>query len=131
MAGLYPNDASMLDTAGRLLIVALFLILGLRNLTTFHTKDHIAKLTGAGTPMPAVVFWCGLTLQFTGVALVLLNWHPAIGVMCFIVFTVLASALFHRFWQSQDVGKRTIQQNGMCQNFAVLGGLLLLLQNVR
>ena len=32
MHGLYPNDASWLDTAGRLLIVALFVIIGLRNI---------------------------------------------------------------------------------------------------
>ena len=36
MHGLYPNDASLLDTAGRLLIVALFLIIGIRNLQKFH-----------------------------------------------------------------------------------------------
>ena len=45
MHGLYANDASMLDSIGRLMIVALFLIIGIRNLQKFHIDDHIARLT--------------------------------------------------------------------------------------
>ena len=45
MQGLYINDASWLDTAGRLLIVAFFLIVGIRNLSKFHIEDHIKRLT--------------------------------------------------------------------------------------
>lgn len=131
MQGLYINDASWLDTAGRLLIVALFLIVGIRNLSKFHIEDHIKRLTLSGTPMPAVAFWAGIALQFTGCALLLLNWRPAIGVLCLIAFTVLATALLLRFWEMDDPMKRLGMQNGFMSNIAILGGLLLLLQNVR
>ena len=131
MSGLYPNDASLLDTAGRLLIVALFLILGMRNLTAWHAQDHIKRLGLSGCPMPSAAFWGGTALEFVGCALVLFNWHPAIGVICLIVFTVLASGLMHRFWETADPARRLPQQNGLCANLAVVGGLLLLLQNVR
>ena len=129
--GLYPGDASWLDTAGRLLIVAFFMIVGIRNLSKFHIEDHIKRLTLAGTPMPAVVFWAGSVIEFVGCALVLLNWYPKIGVICLIVFTVLATALLLRFWQMDDPMKRIGMQNGFLANIAVVGGLLLLLQNVR
>ena len=49
--------ASLLDTAGRLLIVALFLIIGIRNLQKFHVDDHIARLTKFKAPFPRVTFW--------------------------------------------------------------------------
>jgi len=131
MQGLYVNDASWLDTAGRLLIVAFFLIVGIRNLSKHHVEDHIKRLTLAGTPMPAVAFWVGTVIEFVGCALLLLNWYPAIGVLLLIVFTVLATALLLRFWQTDDPMKRIGMQNGFLANIAVLGGLLLLLQNVR
>jgi putative oxidoreductase len=131
MQGLYVNDASWLDTAGRLLIVAFFVIVGIRNLSKFHIEDHIKRLTMTGTPMPAAVFWAGIALETVGCGLLLLNWHPAIGVLCLIVFTVLATALLLRFWQMDDPMKRIGMQNGFMSNVAIVGGLLLLLQNVR
>ena len=131
MQGLYINDASWLDTAGRLLIVAFFVIVGVRNLSKFHIEDHIKRLTLTGTPMPAAAFWAGIALEFVGCALLLANWRPAIGVLCLIAFTVLATALLLRFWEADDPMKRIGMQNGFMTNVAVVGGLLLLLQNVR
>src|SRR6476620_6573363 len=96
MHGLYPNDASLLDTAGRLLIVALFLIIGIRNLQKFHVDDHIARLTKFKAPLPKVTFWVGQTMEFVACAMILLNWHADIGVILLIVFTVVASLLLLR-----------------------------------
>ena len=56
MHGLYPNDASWIDTAGRLLILAFFAIVWLRNLSSHHTEDHIKRLTFFKTPMPRAAF---------------------------------------------------------------------------
>jgi putative oxidoreductase len=131
MHGLYPNDASMLDSIGRLLIVALFLIIGIRNLQKFHIDDHIARLTKFKAPLPKVTFWVGQTMEFVACAMVLLNWHADIGVILLIVFTVVASLLLLRFWEVEVPPMRIGMQNGMVANIAVVGGLLLLLQNVR
>jgi putative oxidoreductase len=131
MHGLYPNDASMLDTAGRLLIVALFLIIGIRNLQRFHTDDHVARLIKFKAPMPVVTFWVGEISEFIACAMILLNWHADIGVIILIVFTVVASLLLLRFWEVEVPPMRIGMQNGMVANIAVVGGLLLLLQNVR
>jgi uncharacterized membrane protein YphA (DoxX/SURF4 family) len=130
MHGLYPNDASWLDTAGRLLIVAFFVIVWLRNLSSHHVEDHVKRLTHFKAPMPRVAFWAGMVLDAVGCVLLLANWHPAIGALCLIVFTVLASLLLLRFWEMDDPMKRTGMQNGFLANVGVVGGLLLLLQNV-
>jgi putative oxidoreductase len=130
MSGLYATDASWLDTAGRLLIVALFVTTGIRNLQKPQIEDHIQRLQIFKAPLPTATFWAGIALEFVGCALVLLDWYPVVGVLCLIVFTVAASALLLRFWEVDDPAKRIGMQNGMFANFAVLGGLLLLLQNV-
>ena len=130
MHGLYPNDASWIDTAGRLLIVAFFVIVWVRNLSSHHVEDHVKRLTAFKTPLPRAAFWAGMALDAVGCVLILLNWHPAIGALCLIVFTVLASFLLLRFWEMQDPMKRMGMQNGFLANVAVTGGLLLLLQNL-
>lgn len=130
MHGLYPNDASWIDTVGRLLIVAFFVIVWLRNLSGHHIEDHVKRLTFFKAPFPRATFWIGMALDAIGCALILVNWRPAIGVLCLIVFTVLASLLLLRFWEMDDPMKRTGMQNGFLANLGVLGGLLLLLQNM-
>jgi putative oxidoreductase len=127
---MYYQDASWLDTAGRLLIVAFFLAVGLRNLQKVHIDDHVARLTKFKAPFPKLTFWIGQTMEFVGCALVLLNWYPAIGVGLLLVFTVVASALLLRFWEVEGP-MRTGMQNGMLANVGIVGGLLLLLQHVR
>jgi putative oxidoreductase len=127
---MYYQDASWLDTVGRLLIVAFFLVVGLRNLQKVHIDDHVARLTKFKAPFPKQAFWIGQSMEFVGCALVLLNWYPAIGVGLLLVFTVVASALLLRFWEV-DGPMRTGMQNGMLANVGIVGGLLLLLQHVR
>ena len=124
-------DASWLDTAGRLLIVGFFVVAGLCNLTQARIKDHIEALAGFGVPLPAAAFWFGITLQFTGCALIATGWHADIGVLCLIVFTIVANALFHRFWTVTDPARRNTLRLLLLNGGAILGGLLLLLQNVR
>lgn len=130
MHGLYPNDASIYDSIGRLLILAFFIIVGLRNLSAHHVEDHVKRLGFFKCPMPRLAFWAGIILEFIGCVLVLINWHADIGVLCLLAFTVLATLLLLRFWEMDDPMKRMGMQNGFMSNVAITGGLLLLLQNV-
>ena len=122
---------SWLDFAGRGLIVLFFVVTGISNLTKARIADHIERMEGFGVPFPATTFWIGIVLQFTGSAMVLADWHPAIGTLCLIVFTITATAIFHRFWQKSDPLQRNISRITLLGNTAILGGLLLLLENVR
>ena len=96
-----------------------------------HVDDHVKRLTMFKAPFPVVTFWIGQTLEFVSCALILLNWHAALGVIGLIVFTVVATGLLLRFWEAPDPRMRLGMQNGFLANLAVLGGLLLLFQNVR
>jgi len=131
MHGLYATDASWLDTAGRVLMAAFFLIVGVRNLQRQHVADHVKRLALSRAPFPAFTFWIGQGLEFMSCALLLLDWHADLGVIGLLVFTVLATALLLRFWEAPDPKMRVGMQNGFLANVAIVGGLLLLLQNVR
>ena len=121
----------MLDLAGRLLIVLFFLVAGIANMTPQKIKDHIDRMAAAHTPLPTLAFWFGIFLQFTGCALIVTGWHAEVGVWFLIVFTIAATAIFHRFWQVTDPMRRNIGRIMLLNNTAILGGLLLLLQNVQ
>lgn len=58
------------------------------------------------------------------------NWLD-IGAACLIVFTLTATAIYHRCWTRADPAQRTASRIARVGNTSVVGGLLLLLQNVR
>jgi putative oxidoreductase len=120
-----------LGTAGEQLIVLFFVVTGLANLTKARIADHIERMRAFGTPFPAALFWLGIALQFAGCAMLELGWHPALGVGCLIVFTVAATAIFHRFWRKRDPVQRNFSRLTLLGNAAVLGGLLLLLERMQ
>jgi uncharacterized membrane protein YphA (DoxX/SURF4 family) len=125
------GDASLLETIGRLLIVFFFLAAGARTVQPAQVRDHLVRLKAFGVPFPAAAFWFGMALQFGGCALVLFDWHAAVGVICLIVFTVTANALYHRYWNAEDPVKRNTLRVLLLNGIAITGGLLLLLQSVR
>ena len=122
---------SWLDLAGRQLIVLFFVVTGVSNLTKARIADHIERMADLGVPFPASAFWLGIALQLAGAALVAIDWHPAVGTLFLIVFTIAATSIFHRFWQKSDPLQRNISRLALLANLAILGGLLLLLENVR
>ena len=125
------GDAPWLDTAGRLIIVSFFLAAGLFNIQPARARDHIERIAALGWPIPAAAFWFGMTLKFAGCLLVLANWHAELGVWCLIVFTIVANSMFHRFWRVTDPARRHTLRLLLLNGIAIVGGLLLLLQNVR
>jgi len=116
-----------LELAGRLLIAGFFVVAGASNLTRARIQDHIERAARFKTPYPTFVFWAGIVLQFASCALVLAGWHADLGVVGLIVFTVLATAIYHRFWQMDDPVKRNVSRLALLNNVAIVGGLLLLL----
>ena len=120
-----------LDIAGRQLIVVFFLVTGIANLTKARIADHIERMRAFGTPFPAALFWLGIALQLMGCAMIELRWHPAIGVGCLMVFTVAATAIFHRYWQKGNPVQRNFSRLTLLGNTAIFGGLLLLLERLQ
>lgn len=120
-------DANWLESAGRALILGFFIVTGLCNLTPYQIRGHIERMAEFGTPFASAAFWTGIVMQFTACVLILAGWHAAVGYCMLIVFTVTASAIFHRFWEMKDPMRSNFARLFFLQNCALVGGLLLLL----
>lgn len=124
---MFQQDPSWMVTVGKLLLVTLFLVAGVLNLMPARVKDHIERMAGFGVPLPALVFWVGMAMEFAGCALLLSGWHADVGVWLLIIFTAVAGAIFHRFWRVDDPMRRQSLRIALLNNVAVIGGLLVLL----
>jgi hypothetical protein len=67
----------------------------------------------------------GLALQFAGALLVALDQYRAVGAALLIAFTVLASAIFHRWWLIADPLLRHLHLWSLLINCGVIGVLVL------
>ena len=123
-------EQTSLASAGKLLLVGYFIAAGINNLFPARIEEHRGRLAGFGVPYPSAAFWLAHAVLFTGCALILAGWHADVGVLLLIAFTVVANALYHRFWKVEDAFRRNLLRVQLMNGFGTVGGLLLLLNSV-
>lgn len=119
-------EHTTLQIIGQLLIAVLFLGTGLIN-ATIKVKQHVDRMAAMGIPSAAAVLWTGFAMQFVGGLLIAFDTYTAVGAVILIVFTIVATAIFHRYWEVEDPLRRHLHQSFIFSNCAVLGGLTLLI----
>ena len=119
-------DHTPLEVAGQLLITLLFLGTALIN-STMKVKQHADRIAAQGIPAPHAVLWTGFAMQYAGGVMIGLDIWTDVGAVILIVFTALATAIFHRFWEVEDPLRRHLHQAFLFSNCAIVGGLLLLI----
>lgn len=123
---MFYADHMPLEIAGQLMIATLFLGTLVLNAAT-KEQQHVDRMAAMGIPRPRTTLWAGFALQAVGGLMVAIDWHAGLGAILLIVFTLLASAIFHRFWTMEDPLRRHLHLSFIFSNIAVIGGLLLLI----
>lgn len=123
---MYYAGHTTLEIVGQLMIATLFLGTLLLNAAT-KEKQHFDRMAAMNIPLPRATLWAGFVLQGVGGLMVAADWHADLGAILLIVFTVLASAIFHRFWTMEDPLRRHLHLSFVFSNIAVIGALLLLI----
>jgi putative oxidoreductase len=118
------QDHTPLQAAGQALLAFAFLATGVRNLF-WKFRQHAERMRAYGVPLPETALAAGFALQFSGGAMLLLDWNRALGAGLLIVFTALASAIFHRWWLVADPLLSHLHLSNLIVNCGVIGGLLL------
>jgi putative oxidoreductase len=117
-------DHTPLQAAGQLLLAFAFLATGVRN-AGWKFAQHAERMAAYRIPKPRLVLIAGFALQFLGGLLLALDLWRALGAALLIVFTVLASAIFHRWWLIPDPLLSHLHLSNLLVNCGVVGGLLL------
>lgn len=118
------QDHTALQAAGQLLLAFAFLATGVRN-ALWKFQQHVDRMVAYGLPRAKLLLSGGFILQFSGAILVAMDFQRALGAALLIVFTVLASAIFHRWWLMPDPLLRHLHLSNLIVNIGVIGGLLL------
>jgi putative oxidoreductase len=118
------QDHTPLQAAGQLLLAFAFLATGIRN-AGWKFRQHLERMVAYGVPQAKAVLLGGFVLQFAGAVLLAIDlWRPAAAGML-VAFTVMASAIFHRWWRIADPLLSHLHLSNLIVNAGVIGGLLL------
>jgi putative oxidoreductase len=118
------QDHNALQTAGQMLLAFAFLATGIRN-AAWKFDQHLQRMLAYRVPRAKLALMAGLTLQFTGALLLAVDLYRALAAAILIAFTMLASAVFHRWWLIADPLLRHLHLSNLLVNCGVIGGLLL------
>lgn len=119
-----PTDLpSTLILLARLLLGGAFLVFGVRNIP--NIGGLTAALTARGLPLPRIAAIIGVALQIVGGALTAIGPFAAWGGAGLIVFVVLATVLFHNFWDYEGADRAghvtaTIMNTGLAGAFLLV-----------
>jgi putative oxidoreductase len=85
-----------------------------------------ADLTARHVPLPPLVLLVGLVLTFLGGISLLFGYHTRHGAVMLFAMTIIAAFGLHDFWHYSDAAARSAQFAIFIRDFAICGGLLLL-----
>lgn len=109
---------------GRVLLASIFVISGFGKISGFEgTSGYIAS---KGLPMPDLLTMGTIAVEMLGGLMVMVGWKARWGAAALLLFTALATVLFHNFWAvpPEQVQNQTIN---FMKNISIIGGLFYVL----
>ena len=123
------QNATTLEIAGRLFVVAFFLHTGLEHLTV-RQESHLRLAATMKVPWPRLLMILGSSLNVACCVLLLIGWQEIWGASGLLIFHVLATGIYLRFWTVSDPARRNALRNAFADNVAIFGALLFILNSV-
>ena len=122
---MYENH-SALQAAGQILLAFAFLASGIRN-AGWKFQQHLDRMVALGVPWARTALVLGLAMCLLGGLSLAFDIQRTWGAAALLAFTVLASAIFHRWWLVADPLLRHLHIGNLLVNCGVAGGLLLVM----
>lgn len=110
------QDAAAL--AARLLLAAIFLIMGIGKLAA--PAGTIGYIASAGLPFAEGVYYATIVLEVVAAALLIAGYRTRAAALVLGVFSILAAAIFHADFADQ------MQFTSFLKNLAIAGGMFQL-----
>ena len=120
-----PQLPLWLPTAGRILFVIYFILMGSSHLLKF--REHSALLRRKGVPLPVAATILTVVMMVGGGVLVLFNWHKWIGAALLFGIIFPAPFFLHHFWNETDSYSWLSEFAHFIKDISLAGAALLLL----
>ena len=109
--------------AGRILLAVPFVVSGYGKIGAFAATA--AVMAGKGLPLADVLLALAIVIELGGGLALVIGWMTRWAALAIIVFTVVATLVFHNFW-AVPADQALMQQISFMKNLSIIGGLLLL-----
>lgn len=107
---------------GRLLLALIFILSGLNKITTFATFSE--GLAAGGLPAAQILSVLAIVLELGAGLALAIGFQGRLAALGLVLFTVVATAIAHRFWEVADPAAQQMQMIMFLKNVAIIGGLL-------
>lgn len=104
--------------AARLLVTPLFIYSGIGKI--LHFGVTASRLPGGEGGFGSFLAACAIAIELGGSLALILGIYTRCATIAFIVFTILASVMFHNFWASPPA-QVTAQTVNFCKNLGLIG----------
>jgi len=115
-------NADIARLVGRLALALIFILSGLNKITNFAAFSE--GLGAGGLPLPQVLTVLAIALELGSALALAAGFHGRLAALGLVVFTLLATAIGHRFWEITDPAVQPVQMIMFLKNIAIIGGLL-------
>lgn len=119
-------EPALLFSAGRVLLGGAFLFAGLRNTSSMPVLAGL--MAARGVPLAKLAVAIGVGIEIVAGALLVLGLWPAAAAAALILFLVVATPIFHNFWDHTGL-ERANHINGTVINVALAGSFLMVMTN--
>ena len=110
--------------AGRTLLAVPFVVSGYGKIGAFAATAGM--MAGKGLPAPEVLLALAIVVELGGGLALVIGWMTRWSALAILVFTVVATLVFHNFW-AFPADQALMQQISFMKNLSIIGGLLLLI----
>jgi putative oxidoreductase len=116
-----------LTVLGRLLLAAIFFLSAVGNKVP-HFNEVAKVMETAGVPAPRVMLAGAIVFLIAGSMSVIAGYQARTGASLLLVFLVLASYYFHRFWRLEGQAQQE-QMIQFMKNLSMMGAMLFVMAN--
>lgn len=117
------SGLDLIQLAGRLCLALVFFAAGISKIPEWESM--VAMVQSRGLPEPELLLAAAAALQIVAGAFLLLGWRTRLAALALAGFTIVATVLFHPFWDSAP-DRFELDFALFMSNLAVLGGLLFI-----
>ncbi|MHA1567039.1 MAG: DoxX family protein [Alphaproteobacteria bacterium] len=115
---------SYTPVVARVLLSLLFLFSALNKV--FDWGSNAQYMAFKGMPLVPLFLLAAIVIELGGSLSLVLGYRSRYGAGALVIFTVVASLIFHNFWAIEDAQQRLFELTFFMKNISIIGGLLLI-----